>query len=285
MISIDFIAGSHGHFLELVCNKFLAKIDINFEPFNELGAAHNSSKDYTAKKLFFAGHYSELAAKLHKKIIQISFTTNDILPLMSVSMLRAGDLNIDNDNLEFNTYHKLNNRYYSNLLNNIRSAYPDITITPENPDCPRYILREFFKFSFRDPENNGLYQKQKLMSYDSFHDVIEFKFENFYNLNNFILNLEKIAAWYGTDLCSISDIATFWEKFYSKQIYKNAKKTCDNIIEAVKSGKHVAIENLNLFQESYINGVLEKIYKKEMPFVQPFYFTNTKEIISYINTN
>ena len=41
-IYIDFIGGSHGNFLEFVCNVFIAKIKTaNFLPFNSAGASHN----------------------------------------------------------------------------------------------------------------------------------------------------------------------------------------------------------------------------------------------------
>jgi hypothetical protein len=36
-------------------------------------------------------------------------------------------------------------------------------------------------------------------------------------------------------------------------------------------------------QESYINGRLEDIFKKEMPFQQDLYFTNTEDVLYYIN--
>mgnify|MGYP003633370510 CR=1 FL=1 len=40
MISIDFVPGSHGHFLEYVCNKYIMGQSIDFNPFNSIGASH-----------------------------------------------------------------------------------------------------------------------------------------------------------------------------------------------------------------------------------------------------
>jgi len=41
MIYIDFQGGAHGNFLEYVCNKFLANVPTDGNPFNSLGASHD----------------------------------------------------------------------------------------------------------------------------------------------------------------------------------------------------------------------------------------------------
>ena len=41
-ISIDFVAGSHGHFLEYMCNRFIADIGIDFAPFKDPYYVENS---------------------------------------------------------------------------------------------------------------------------------------------------------------------------------------------------------------------------------------------------
>ena len=56
----------------------------------------------------------------------------------------------------------------------------------------------------------------------------------------------------------------------------------DKIISAVQEKTELEFDNLTILQESYINGNLERIYGKEMPFMQEQYFTNTKEIIEYL---
>ena len=56
----------------------------------------------------------------------------------------------------------------------------------------------------------------------------------------------------------------------------------DKIIRAVQEKTELEFDNLTILQESYINGNLERIYGKEMPFMQEQYFTNTKEIIEYL---
>ena len=79
--------------------------------------------------------------------------------MQSVSLLRAGDWTIDNDQLEINTYHKLNNIDYEWVLENLvasffqtqlRDSYnavkdpswPKVTILAEFENLPGWIKQE-----------------------------------------------------------------------------------------------------------------------------------------------
>ena len=66
------------------------------------------------------------------------------------------------------------------------------------------------------------------------------------------------------------------------EYFLNLNVIPDQIINAVAKKQEIEIPNLTVLQESYINGNLERIYKKEMPFMQKQYFTNTKKIIKYL---
>lgn len=110
MICIDFQGGAHGNFLEFACN-LMANVTADAQPFNTLGAAHR--KNYTGTPLFRADHYSFMHRPLlSQSVIAIKITQDDVLPLSQVSLLRAGDYNYNNDSLEVDTYHKLNNVHY-----------------------------------------------------------------------------------------------------------------------------------------------------------------------------
>ena len=281
-ISIDFVAGSHGNFLEFVCNKFIAKLDINFSPFNSIGASHVKSQDYKINQTFIAEHFILNKIPLHEKVVRITFSDQDLLQLSSICFLRAGNQNLDNDQLENNTYNKLNDKFYKDVLIKINHAYPSIMLSSENPNCPRYILREFFKFGFRDCDNHGLIMLLKTMIYPLDHKVFDFAFETFYNTEMFVDSVRKLAHWLNVDQIDIKQLVVLHEEFLQRQIFRNCKQEVDNIIIAVQNKQEMSIPKLNLLQESYINGVLERMYQIEMPFKQPIYFSNTKQIIQHL---
>lgn len=282
-VSIDFVAGSHGNFLEFVCNKFIAKLDITFSPFDSLGASHVKTQNYVDNRVFVADHYVlQQTRQLTRKIIRITFDKDDLLPLSSVCFLRAGNSNIDHNLLEHNTYKKLNNIYYKNLIKEITQAYPSIVLSDDSPDCPRYILREFFKFGFKDYHTHGLLLELKKMNYGLDHQVFDFAFKKFYNTEMFVDQVKVLAKWHHTNIKNIDELVELHQQFLDKQIYKNSKIQADSVIVAVQQRKEMLISGLNLLQESYINGVLERMYNIEMPFAQPVYFSNTNEIMKHL---
>ena len=281
-VSIDFVAGSHGNFLEFVCNKFLGKLDINFSPFNELGSSHVKTQSYLDNRVFRAAHYVLNRYELTKKVIKITFEPDDLLALSSVCFLRAGETNIDINSLEQNTFFKLNNEFYKNLIEEINNAYPKITLSEHSPHCPRYILREFFKFGFRDCHTHGLLLELKKMNYSLDHQVFDFAFEKFYNTEMFVDQIKALAKWCNTNIKNVDKLVELHQQFLDKQIFKNSKIQADGVISAVQQKQEMPIFALSLLQESYINGVLERMYNIEMPFAQPVYFSNTNEIIKHL---
>lgn len=118
-IYIDFQAGSHGNYLEFICNKFLAGVWTRYtHPFDQSGAAHQ--KLYLTDTVFEANHYTTYGKILeHESVIKISINSQDLLPLQCISLLRAGDHKVDPSNLEFDTYHKLDNKRHRSMLDHL----------------------------------------------------------------------------------------------------------------------------------------------------------------------
>ena len=284
---IDFVAGTHGHFLEVVLNNGFGITPHQSDPFTKLGTSHKKSLEYNKLKLFQAGHWSEhQSQKLHKakKIISIKFLKEDLLLVSSISLLRAGDMNIDNDLLEIDTFNKLNNLYYHDILFQIIQSYPELTVDKENSSIPRNILREFFKYGFANPNINGYWVKHQKMIYPAGVDVFNFKFDWFYDLEKFVNGIRTLEKVLGMQFDFSKEFFKLHEQFLKFIIYKNHTAQCDDIIKSIISGEHVQIPSMTLLQESYINGKLEVYYKKEMPFHNLNYFTFTKDVLNYLKT-
>ena len=156
MIAIDFQGGAHGNYLEFICNT-MCGVTGDSLPFDAMGAAH--SKVYINKRVFYADHYSYKRKHIPKSVISIQITNDDLLPLTQVSLLRAGNYGYDNNELEVNTYNKLNNINYrwvldelingffkdqiQNSYNNVRDAsWPDVKTVAEFNALPEYIRNE-----------------------------------------------------------------------------------------------------------------------------------------------
>lgn len=327
MIYIDFQGGAHGNYLEFVCNKFLGNVPTQGDPFNSLGASH--SKQYLDKTKFLAAHYFEFRGKKtiikNSKIISIQITPDDLLALASISLLRAGDHNINNDQLEVDTYNKWHNRNYQWVLDTLISnffqsqvsksynavkdlSWPSINsmedfknlpnwiqeecltqhnlelldLSPESPNCPRYILREFFKLGFKYPEQAGFITQQEKMVYDISNDVYIFPFRCFYDTEKFIQQLAELSNWLNYKLISIEELLVLHAKFLEKQPYKHSKNLCDDLIKKILANEHFDFPPLDLLQESYLTAKLELYYNIELPN-NNIWFQHSQPIIEFIN--
>ena len=326
MIYIDFQGGAHGNFLEFVCNKFLANVSaIEGDPFNHLGAAHN--KRYLSSKKFLCGHYSfDKPNKSFEssKIISIQLCNEDLLALSSISLLRAGDYNINNDELHLDTYNKFNNKDYRWVLDTILEKFfnkqifqsysaikdeswpivknlkdfkilPDwiqkecvdvhnlrlLELSPESPNCPRDILREFFKIGFKFPDESGFIKQQQKMQYKSSNDVYVFPFSSFYSTERFVNELSNISKWSAYNFFPSTDFYDLHGKFLENQLHKNSKKQCDKILARIQAKEIFDFENLDLFQESYLTAHIENVYNIELPNNE-HWFLNSSEILNQI---
>ena len=125
-----------------------------------------------------------------------------------------------------------------------------------HPDCPRYILREFFEIGFMQPTIHGFMCMQKKMQYPDTIDVYEFAFNTFYDTDLFIDQIKKIAEWAQLVYNEWQPIVELHQQFLQRQPYKDSKKKCDYIVDQIVKG-HTA-PTVNLLEESYINAMLAK---------------------------
>lgn len=298
MIAIDFQGGAHGNFLEFACN-VAAGVSVDGNPFNAAGASHN--KIYRSNIIFKAEHYFQSTHPLvADKVISVQITTDDLLPLSQVSLLRAGDYGYHSDELENNTYHKLNNTNYQWVLdkisnsfftNQIKDSYqavidpswPMITtlnefnqlpmsikeecinvhklklleLSPDSPDCPRDVLLEFFQIGFEEPNRHGFITEQEKMVYPPDMPVYKFCFNNFYNTDKFVNEIETICNWAKLTFQNKERIIELHNEFLSRQPFKDSKIKCDLIVKQIIAN-NIDLPKVTLMEEAYINAMLKK---------------------------
>lgn len=327
MILIDFQGGAHGNYLEFVCNKFLAKMPTELPtPFTKLGSSHQ--KYYLGDRVFWQGHYSFLPKDTYQHydssapVISIQITHDDLLPLSSISLLRAGDYNFDNDLLEVDTYGKLNIPNYRWVLDNIidsffrdqvknsydavrDSSWPEVNtiddfnrlpewirdecinvhglellqLDTDHPDCPRHVLREFFKIGFKYPDQSGFISEQRKMVYTT--EPLVFPFRSFYDIDSFVQEIICIGNRFGYHLDDRAGLIDLHQQFLNRQPYKDSRTLCDRLINDVISGQDFAMPKLDLLQESYISAKLELHYGKEISITD--WFKTSQDILDYVS--
>jgi hypothetical protein len=326
-VYIDFVPGTHGHFLAYLCNRFNPESSAAakaLDPFNDLGASHNTSDAYQATQRFFNAHYYETEdISLRGSVISISFTEDDLLPLLSGSLLRAGNAGIDNDELQTDTYNKLANTFNKPLLEKLISGFsqgqikagydaikdptwPDINfaddyyalpkhiqdeceqqhgmtvfeLSESRPHCPRNILREFFKFGFKRPEEHGLMLEQQRMVYTNSDKVIYIPFSAFYNANELGKEFYKLVKHFDL-IWDPWTLGSLQKKFASKQKYANSLIKCKQLLEFILDDKEMKIPKLSLLEESYIEAIIETQTGCSLPTNNVEWYTDINELRSH----
>ena len=299
-ICIDFYPGSHGNYLEFVCNK-MAGIETKLAtPFARDGAAHFKQYLDPRAQVFHAAHwFFEEEPLPTTKILSIGYTEDDVLPLSQVSLVRSGPGKFDPDLLQNNTFHTLNNRFYKGTMDAIKLDYfvevvlpkyndirdqldlPEIflleeynaladntkkllkdkydvvplKLDDEQPDCPRRILRDYYerKLIFQ------LMKRQTLMVYDETKDVHKFPYGCFYNEDQFIDELEKVAVWANLQYNNYDSIRKLHSQFIRKQPYAYSKQKADQAVQDVINKTGAEPDILTLFEEAYVNSKLVEL--------------------------
>jgi len=148
-----------------------------------------------------------------------------------------------------------------------------------NPDCPRNVLREFFKLGFMYPEKAGFITQQKKMIYDSSNNVSIFPYSCFYNTDQFIVELTKLSSWLGYNFQPTVEFIDLHNEFLAKQPYKDSKLYCDAILKRIKNKEKFDFPYLNLLQESYLTAHIELCYNNELTNNLEW-FVNSQEVLN-----
>lgn len=134
-----------------------------------------------------------------------------------------------------------------------------LELSAEHPDCPRSILREFFEIGFRYPENSGFINRQRLAVYNDSKQVYTFPFGCFYQKDQFIHEIGQVAQWAGF-MYNPDSVAILHDKFLDRQLYKDSKTKCDNIVARLTADLSTILPDLDLLEEAYINAKLGTDY-------------------------
>jgi hypothetical protein len=336
-IVIHYSGGSHGNYLEFMCNKFFSVMDpafINFSPFDPSinnwndSTAHTKPQDYYSNRVFYEFHqrsFNDLKA-FHTcrkdRAVCIVIDPRDLLQYLQRIVNLTGEF-------ENGTYYRcvLSNDYFILLpidrLNKmfadyqIRKSYkpikdlswPEIDtledyynlpklvleecqtvhnlstleLSESISNCPRAVLREFFKNEFKTPEKYYIIVErtkkyERIKELHSAERVHEFNFASLYNVEQFKEELHKLAEFSGLDLNLTSEFYDIHNTFLSKNPHSNSKEKCDVIVDDILNTDKCYKLSLTMLEESYVNARLESVTGKIMTVYLDQYFDTTQDV-------
>jgi hypothetical protein len=283
-VYIDFYGGAHGHFLEYVVNRYLLNVaSADFTPFVPSGASHQTTPAYQEDRKAFSDHYSPFNLTIAGKnnlIVQIHVDL--FYPVLYNSILRAGDVSLDIDNLELDTLDKLCHKKHRPLKTTI------ISTLGEQKNYPRKALRNIFYSKFIE-KKFGVEEINRFLDYKQ--DVYVFPFSAFYDYGQFVEQLGLLSTKLGKISWNYTtDLSTLWQEFISmNQGYKSYIK-CNSIIESIIKNQNKDF-SCDLLEEAYINSYITKTFNlySDIDCFEDKFINNTKEIyqaiVNQINYN
>lgn len=276
MIEIDFHPGLHGNFLCYSINALDPQVRES-NPFTVFGTSHESYPKILAAR---PTHYSMYGEPFKgRDVISIYADPEDCLLVDLLQYSRAADYDIDLKNLEKNFYQQVKTTNFGASLR--ESLLKIFEIDIKYQDITRSQLREFFKYQFTNYETNSAIRMIRKQQY--VFPVMWVDFKRFYDFNEYIRVLQRTIDFFNLKY-QIDDIDWYrklWTNFISKINAIQCNQEAIAVLNAIQQKQHLSID-FNLLQEAWLNARLEVVYNKAMPTEQDTYFTNTKDIIEYL---
>lgn len=315
VIPIDYVPGSHGHFLAFVCNRFLTDIPrtlLGDSPLTAQGTSHGGLDSYWQSRIFREAHYmlghSHYLAPAHEnpsleqwhgRVIRIWYDRDDLLTLTATCFLRAGDIGIDIDQLHIDTYGQLDNTLFGSVLaelqrlsaENLTRSIQDVRddtwplvaswadwdalptaikqeceqqhqmylwrLDAQHRDCPRWVLREYFRESFRPQATNGFLALRDRMIYHDGCDIFDWHFRDFFDTEAFEYAVDRLAGWLGTCCRDNDSMMSLHKDFLRRHRYRDLHQRCQLLWQKWQQRQDHDLSALTLIEQAWLECQIE----------------------------
>lgn len=273
-VHIAFQGGTHGHFLRYFLDKFSTLTPpITDDPTTNLGTYHKNIK--------YSGMFTRYHPALEQRDINsphcvVTIDVDDLLHLQRTVYTRPGDSNLELDKnyIVFKNYPGVDDKSIAKLYG--------ININ-EDTKVPRYIVRDFIKLGFSDPNNHGYMAENKKIVDIDFKNAYWLPVRSLWNHEKFLDEMQKLNSKFNLQLDLGAEAKQVHTDFLNNIPQLKTIDRCDNIIQAVKNNTVMEIKGLDLVEEAYIYSWIETTFKNILaPFTNNF-FKDTGEILDYIH--
>lgn len=265
IVAVDFAPGLHGHFLELVINKYIFGIPYNKEVFQSSGAVHviNTDQVYQSVKLANCGHYSsfEYAYPLDaQKVVFIKHA-----PALDIVLLT-------------NIFHRCHPDAVSVEDFNLKEilAVHENTMAQGSRSDIDFRKDWFSKLTDRQPGHTDKIPMTEL-------PVFDFDYSTFFDLPGFCNELKRTSKFLNSTFLFDQSLVDLWNDFIQRnqgwQLYTQAQ----DLLTKTLSGVQVPISD-DWKLHAYLNyhvGKLFELYDGDL-HDNPVYPTTTSQLLNII---
>jgi len=264
-IALDFAPGLHGHFLELVLNKYIYGVPFRSDKiFQSSGAVHaiNIDQDYQSQKIVYQGHFSSFDYPYCARTKKVVFINHD--PELDFVLLT----NI------FYRCHKDAVNVADFDVNAITAIHKQFLITG-NTDLD-FRNNWFAKLNERHFDHASMQPDTQLPLYN-------FDYKSFFDLSNFCMELQKTAHFLQETFKFDYTLAELWQKFINLNQGWILRKQAHLILESTLSKHELSIPN-DWKLHAYLNFQLSRMFDLHdgQLYTEPRYPGVTSELLAVV---
>jgi len=276
LVNIAFQGGTHGNFLRFCIDKF-SRLTPTLEgtPFSENKTSHNPLQYSEKISLYHPGKIEPYFENTDQPHILITIDNEDILFLERWVTLRAGDFKINtNENMI-----KLNTNFLELFeWGTVFQKYYNIDVSKNS--IPKFLMRDFYKLSFLDPNKNGFIMLDKILRTNKPKNTFEFPVSSFWDTDKFFTTLKNADSFLSLDL-DLSDVSIH-ETFLDKLHFLKSRHRAYDIIKNIEQEKDVNTSDIDTVEQAYISAWIEKNHDFVSTPLTNSFFDNTGEIIQWL---
>lgn len=265
IVAVDFAPGLHGHFLELVINKYIFGIPYNKEVFQSSGAVHviNTDQVYQSTKLANCGHYSSFEYAYPLDVQKIVFIKH--APALDIVLLT-------------NIFHRCHPDAVSVEDFNFKEilAVHESTMAQGSRSDIDFRKDWFSKLTERHFELTDKIPVTEL-------PVFDFDYSSFFDLPSFCNELKRTSKFLNSTFLFDQSLVDLWNDFIQRnqgwQLYTQSQ----DLLTKTLSGIHAPIPN-DWKLHAYLNyhvGKLFELYDGDL-HDNPVYPTTTTQLLNII---
>jgi hypothetical protein len=290
IVNVAYFGGSHGAFLMYFVDRFSSLTpNIDVSPFLDTGTSHNLKVPYSDKVARYTFEDENGNAKngyqlQHKDEPHILITIDEpsLMNYLRLHFLRQDDHEWTGTNVM--TSHEgatFNTKFYKMYAGKFKTFY-DIDLD-KNSVIPLSLLRDFLKIVFLHPSHNGTYLNSKKTLGNINEHTQCISLSQIWDTDAFMKRMSEISDSLGLALRLDDEAVALHKEFLQKRPNHQHWNRIDHVIDCITQNTHCDCSELDIVEQGYLYAWLEKTHEFiQAPLTRNF-FSDTTEIIEYLN--
>lgn len=276
IVNIAFQGGTHGNYLRVCIDKFNTLTpELVGTPFTENNTSHVRLNYSGSVNRYHPSDTHPYFQNTNEPHILITIDKEDLLFLERWATMRAGDHKVDvsEDQVSVHSYFLEDFPWKDKF-----KKYYNIDLTKDS--IPKFLMRDFYKLSFMDPNKSGFIIADKVLRKNKPSNTFEFPVSSFWDKDKFFSTLKQASEQLNLNL-DLTD-KTIHNSFIDGLNFYNTKNRALEVTKAIRDKKDIDIRALDTVEQAYVSAWLEKNHEFVIVPVCDQFFRSTGEIVNWL---